>query len=214
MDRTAILLKCLVLSGAAVAICSGTKYILSDDELNRIGAYFSKLVVDSPCQRYHTYICGDLRETENILSDELQLIDLKYLTDTFVMNTRLQSLTDTQIKVRNFMNTCSGKYDASNIRRNLVDLNLFDFNRTWPVTALWNATLFQWIEMSAEFMSFGKPVVISLGKEIHENKTVLTIHPKLFNSFAYDKVRPRLLFEREFFFIFDLKVFGFYYIFF
>ncbi|KAL5284609.1 hypothetical protein ACFFRR_006736 [Megaselia abdita] len=191
-----ILLKLVVMFGFGV--CSTTRFPLDDDELNKIGSYFSKLVVHSPCQHYHTYICGDLREHENILSDELQYMDLKYLTDTFVMNSKSdrRTMTDTERKARDFMNTCSEKYDVTKILRNLVDVNLFNFNTTWPVTAQWNATLFQWIEMSAEFMSFGKPVVIDVRKEVHNNQTVLAIHPKLFSSFAYEKVRPRLLFER------------------
>lgn len=197
MNKTAILIELLVLFGLA-AFVRPTRFPLDEDELNRIGSYFSKLVVHSPCQHYHTYICGDLREQENLLSDKLQYMDLKYLADTFVMDSTVDLLTDTQRKAKHFMNTCSEKYDVTKILRNLVDVNLFNFNTTWPVTAQWNATLFQWIEMSAEFMSFGKPVVIDLRKEVHNNKTVLAIHPRLFSSFAYEKVRPRLLFKREF----------------
>lgn len=198
MNKTAILLKLLVLVGSA-AISTPTRFPVDEDELNKIGSYFSKLVVHSPCQHYHTYICGDLREHENLLSDELQFMDLKYLTDTFVMDSKVGRLTDTQRKARSFMNTCSEKYDVTKILRNLVDVNLFNFNTTWPVTPQWNATLFQWIEMSAEFMSFGKPVVIDVRKEVHNNQTVLAIHPRPFSSFAYEKVRPRLLFDRKFF---------------
>lgn len=198
MNKTAPLIKLLVLCWLA-ARCEQTRFPLNENELNRIGSYFSRLVLHSPCQHYHTYICGDLREHENLLSNKLQYMDLRYLADTFVMDSKVDLLTDTQRKARNFMNTCSEKYDVTKILRNLVDVNSFNFNTTWPVTAQWNATLFQWIEMSAEFMSFGKPVIIDLRKEVYKNETVLAIHPRLFSSFAYEKVRPRLLFKRELF---------------
>lgn len=196
MNKTAPLIKLLALCWLTV-LCKPTRFPLNENELNRIGSYFSRLVVNSPCQHYHTYICGDLREEENLLSNKLQYMDLRYLANTFVMDSKVDLLTDTQRKARNFMNTCSEKYDVTKILRNLVDVNLFNFNTTWPVTAQWNATLFQWIEMSAEFMSFGKPVIIDLRKEVYNNQTVLAIHPRLFSSFAYEKVRPRLLFKRE-----------------
>lgn len=191
----------LLVSLRMASFCRPTRFPLNEDDLNRIGSYFSKLVVHSPCKHYHTYICGDLRENENLLTDKLQYMDLKYLTDTFVMDLKVELMTETQRKARSFMNTCSEKYDVTKILRNLVDVDLFNFNNTWPVTAQWNATLFQWIEMSAEFMLFKKPVIIDLRKEIYNNKTVLAIHPKLFSSFAYEKVRPRLLFERKFSFM-------------